>query len=425
MSAPECPRDLFQRLLSWLEPHSVCQTSCACQSWQAATDSLGLWRELYIRFCALDPESSEVHSDLFDGLNCRQQLGQDWRWQHPTAMSFRKLSTSGDARSGHAAVLLKEQQVVVLIFGATDGFSFRSDLDFFDIRQQAFNRTRFLWQESATTMPSPSARWQHAAALLPEQENEILVCGGLSSFGGHSRDSMWILKIETGFSPADERLCWTLLDGNLAIAAHSLNRIGDQLLLFGGKKAGGLLSSDTCTVHRRGAAKHEFEPRPPARHSHAACAVRDALCICGGWAPKRQNEWPSNSFLRDLWLLDLKASSWSEVQTSSSPMARCQAALWSFEDHLFLFGGARHHLELTPPAAYGDVVDDMDSLHVLNLNTRAWLPTTQCHASLRGGVLGMAPLDGGSVLLFGGMRSNPGEEMPIFLGGAWHVAPSR
>ena len=90
-----------------------------------------------------------------------------------------------------------------------------------------------------------------------------------------------------------------------------------------------------------------------------------------------------------------------------------------------IYGGACH---ATRPEAssgeddgthvpYGDFVVDLDEILVLDLASKVWLPTNKGYWPLRGGVNGIAALDDGSILIQGGMHSDPGAEMPTWKSG--------
>lgn len=196
--------------------------------------------------------------------------------------------------------------------------------------------------------------------------------------------------------------------------------------MFGGRTTsshgvnGGVLKSDTVVFYGLDAIQMHALSEPPARHCHAACAVGgNTLCVCGGWAPSKP-EFPSYSFLNDVWLLDISCASWTQLFTAGSPAPRCQHALWACGEHVVLFGGAAHRCE---PAsqAYGDILEVMDTMHVLNLRTQAWLPLNVREPGMRGGVLAMTPASDGSMLFFGGMHSDDGAQEPTFRNGAWRV----
>lgn len=150
---------------------------------------------------------------------------------------------------------------------------------------------------------------------------------------------------------------------------------------------------------------------PSPRWCHAAAPVDQGLLVMGGWNPSAaRTEAP---FLSDLWLLDAGSVAWSRVDVAGVPPSpRCQCTLAALPDgFLWLFGGAAHADADNP--VYGDRVEDLGDMFVLDWKTRTWLTCRSTYLPQRGGVNACA-LVGEELFVFGGMHSDQGAETPTF-----------
>ncbi|KAK3244044.1 hypothetical protein CYMTET_46333 [Cymbomonas tetramitiformis] len=143
----------------------------------------------------------------------------------------------------------------------------------------------------------------------------------------------------------------------------------------------------------------------------------------------------------DLHLYDVSTNTWHQMRPAGRPpKPRCQAALFPIltEKYVLLFGGASHNSgrDFTTQV-YGDVVEDLCDIMILDLETNTWL---QCFGGgcqlLRGGVNALVQVPSPSqslsvaaeaeidsqtkemntFLLLGGMHSDPGHSEPTFKG---------
>jgi hypothetical protein len=116
---------------------------------------------------------------------------------------------------------------------------------------------------------------------------------------------------------------------------------------------------------------------------------------------------------------------WSAPRVHGAvPRPRCQAACAASRDGelLLLFGGACHS-EPEPLQEYGDMVVDLDDLHLLHVPTRSWFAPPPHHGGCpdlcepleqRGGTNALA-WAGDRLLCFGGMHSDQGDPHPHFV----------
>jgi len=388
---------VLQRVLLMSQPSAVAHARCTCSCWYVETQQNEFWKQLY--------RAQFGGGEMCNGsLSWLAEYFNDALLTCPSAINFMEMPRTCRPRAGHAAVLLDGGQKVLLLFGATDGFEFLDDAEVFDIKSGTSHLLEYI-------QPSPSPRWLHCAAQLGD---DIWLCGG-KGHHGIAMDSVWRL--------ADLRQ-WRQSELHLPVAGHSMTKVGNGLLIFGGQTSLGLLSSATLRFDGVTVQALQVAPSPSPRFSHAACAAGSALCICGGWAPESSKpQWPSTDFLSDLWLLQPDAGSWFKLESVGGPSPRCQSALWPHGDHhVILFGGATHHKQ---PCSqnYGDILDDLCSLHVYNLQTRTWLPLDLEEPGLRGGVVAFVTLPGGDddALLLGGMHSDAGDLEPTFHRSCWRV----
>eukprot|EP00929_Paragymnodinium_shiwhaense_P040710 TRINITY_DN21218_c0_g1_i10.p1 TRINITY_DN21218_c0_g1~~TRINITY_DN21218_c0_g1_i10.p1 ORF type:complete len:333 (-),score=15.51 TRINITY_DN21218_c0_g1_i10:55-1053(-) len=212
------------------------------------------------------------------------------------------------------------------------------------------------------------------------------------------------------------------------IAGHSAIVLGeDELLVFGGMREDGSTTDRLFRVRVTEAAAAVTSvaasgtlPGPRWCQGCASLPGKRTAAIFGGW--HRQ----SNLFLDDLHLLDLDTLSWSQIrnQAARMPAARCQCTLVAVgvpgcgcPGGLLLFGGASQNAEARRNGElYGNVVIDMSDFWWFDFSSSSWICCETTYWPLRGGVNGSLLLGEGpeSLLLIGGMHSDPGASMPDF-----------
>ena len=306
----------------------------------------------------------------------------------------------------------------------------------------------------------PTPRWLHCAAVV---RDKLWIYGGQGhyycrevwclDFGSLPEDPHLILN-PCLRAPPPIALTRTEIEGLVPPPRVGLSAVisqsPDTVLLFGGKVLGqgttnGLLQMRVIQGGDDLPASVRFEqvkvqgPLPQKRWCHSCAKVRHRMVVFGGW--DREDD---SQFLNDVWIYDLEASAWTPVETSGHiPRPRCQApcfvltseqstterVLQIVSHYLVVFGGACHYSE--PGSAYGDLVMDLYDFCIVDLQTGVWLPTHGCWSKvLRGGVNACVTLAAQfagtadmlnhdrsqplTVLLHGGMHSEPGEHMPVF-----------
>mmetsp|Transcript_7599 Transcript_7599/g.46843 ORF Transcript_7599/g.46843 Transcript_7599/m.46843 type:complete len:474 (+) Transcript_7599:44-1465(+) len=167
--------------------------------------------------------------------------------------------------------------------------------------------------QSASHKATPCARWGSAVVANPE-EDKVFLSGGDSGDG--ILDELWQLDLKT--------MEWSMLTGAEARfprAWHSLNRLGDRLLLFGGESTmepnGATITHNDCVVHD-GEANLWFPAytsgvAPNARGGHTATALPNGNVVVFGGI-QGNGKWAN-----DIHVLDTRVYNWFKPPIRGAP----------------------------------------------------------------------------------------------------------
>lgn len=279
---------------------------------------------------------------------------------------------------------------------------------------------RWVTLQAASGQSAPCARWGGAAVATPEGD-KVFLSGGDSGDG--TLDELWQLDLKTTE--------WSKLTGDEAHfprAWHSLNMLGERLLLFGGESTS---QEEGTTVHYNDCVVHDSEANlwfpaytsgaaPSARGGHSATALPNGnVVVFGGvkgdgkWAndvhvlnsrvyswfkplirgapPKARSyhtatamadgkivvfggNGASKSF-REVYYLDTETWTWHEPETSGDlPRSRTGHSAVSTDDgsHLIVWGGWETH-----PVSY------FDDTYLLDVHRWHWMKASVLHAPPR------------------------------------------
>ena len=125
--------------------------------------------------------------------------------------------------------------------------------------------------------------------------------------------------------------------GKLPVAryGHVAAVVGEEMLVYGGRGAGGELPVDVVGLNLRTFrwTHHQTATPPPrGRFNHAATLVGTRLCVFGGW--------DGTQSMDDLWVLDVGSMAWIKPRCAGRrPRARHGHVMECVDGELLVFGG--------------------------------------------------------------------------------------
>ncbi|CAM6047345.1 unnamed protein product [Sphagnum compactum] len=263
----------------------------------------------------------------------------------------RKVGATGPGKKwGHTCNSVKGGRFLY-IFG---GYG-RDDCQTHDIH--VFDSVKQMWSKPNVRGTPPTARDSHTCTTV---DHNLFVFGGTD--GTNPLKDLHVLDTVTN--------TWSTPkvqgDAPSAREGHSAALIGTNIYIFGGcgkssddseeSYYNDLYILDTKTFTWAKAATSGTLPSP--RDSHSMSSWNNKLFVLGG-------EDGSNSFLADAYVLDAGTLTWKELRTSGQKMApRAGHTTVALRQHLFVFGG------------FTDDRKIFDDLHVLNVETGAWMKAT-------------------------------------------------
>ncbi|GAB4822082.1 hypothetical protein N2152v2_009128 [Parachlorella kessleri] len=229
----------------------------------------------------------------------------------------------------------------------------------------------------------PLPRWKAGTAQVLDNKGGLVVFGG-DAFPAHGRhiyeSDLWLLEFSS--------LKWRQANVTAADHARLPDDVGAQkMVVFGGRGAHGLLLNDvweatlsfpnvTWRLLAPGTKKHHAAEDggggkegvvPAPRKGHSAVLVGEPgsphMLVFGGR--------DTQDYFGDLWLFDIKAGTWEQVEPSSriAPAARDHHAAAFYHGKMFVHGGRSGvSYETSRP---------LDGLWAFDLQARAWQQVPQ------------------------------------------------
>lgn len=274
---------------------------------------------------------------------------------------WHKLHFAPEARAGHAALLDRHNQQILLVagWGAQGYFS-----DVWALRP----RDEYpYWTRIKTSGGPPPGRMQHLLVLDTATQSLIMFGGRRDPYA--PLDDTWRLTLTPGAESWTEILPAGSAPEARCTTSGVYDPVNDRVVVFGGRAGeGGPLFRDTWALDLATLTWTEIFPGgeiPSARRSAAAVydPAEHRMVIFGGW-----NE--SEGFLNEVWVLSLDqgAESWTRLNPAGPvPAPRMgHDATYDYVDHrMLIYGG----WDYPPFHFYNDV-------HALDLSTVTWAPVS-------------------------------------------------
>ncbi|EFJ21745.1 hypothetical protein SELMODRAFT_52725, partial [Selaginella moellendorffii] len=227
----------------------------------------------------------------------------------------------------------------LFVFGGTDGTTPLNELYVLDT-------TTYTWTKPDTSGDIPAAREGHSAALVGD---DLYVFGGC---GKKKQGQAQEVYYDDLYALSTTSCVWrkVLTSGPRPCSrdSHSMSCFGNKLVLFGGEDVLNTYLADIYILDVGSLEWSRLETRgvkPAPRAGHAAERIGDNLIIFGGFADKR-------TLFDDVYVLDLLSGEWHKPEvTGNGPSHRFSLASDLIDPErgvVALYGGCNGELEALP-----------------------------------------------------------------------------
>ncbi|XP_024521607.1 acyl-CoA-binding domain-containing protein 6 [Selaginella moellendorffii] len=227
----------------------------------------------------------------------------------------------------------------LFVFGGTDGTSPLDELYVLDT-------TTYTWTKPDTSGDIPAAREGHSAALVGD---DLYVFGGCGKKKqGQAREVYYDDLYALSTTSCAWRKVLTSGPRPCSRDSHSMSSFGNKLVLFGGEDVLNTYLADIYILDVGSLEWSRLETRgvkPAPRAGHAAERIGNNLIIFGGFADKR-------TLFDDVYVLDLLSGEWHKPEvTGNGPSHRFSLASDLIDPErgvVALYGGCNGELEALP-----------------------------------------------------------------------------
>eukprot|EP00047_Mylnosiga_fluctuans_P004106 m.232738 g.232738 ORF g.232738 m.232738 type:complete len:524 (+) comp12404_c0_seq1:78-1649(+) len=238
--------------------------------------------------------------------------------------TWRPVQQKGDVpspRDAHAFVFCPATNLFYLFGGSDNDDKSLNDLFAFDPSSSTWKLVK--------SIDTPLARSYHAMAV---NGSSLYLYGGFQN--GISIGDLHVFDIKSAK--------WTALEKGKKRCNHTMNSIGKNLVVFGGRANGTTLYSDVALYDTAEnvwvAPSFQGGEAPAARDFHSACVNGKSLIVFGG---AQEIAGGSEKYFNDVYELDTDVWTWSAVVTSGpAPAPRLGHAAAVVGTQMVVFGGS-------------------------------------------------------------------------------------